>query len=41
MLGRIARATPGLADAALDSLENIDHPRAGTIAATIRRQLGL
>ena len=36
LLGRIARSTPDLADAALDALENIDHPRAGAIAAAIR-----
>lgn len=37
LLGRIARSMPTLADAALDSLESIDHPRAGAIAAGIRR----
>jgi hypothetical protein len=37
LLGRIARATAGLADAALDALESIDHPRAGAIAAAIRQ----
>ena len=36
LLGRIARATPGLADVALDALENVDHPRAGVIAAVLR-----
>jgi len=36
LLGRIARSTPDLADAALDALENIDHPRAGAIAVAIR-----
>jgi hypothetical protein len=36
LLGRIARSTPDLADAALDALENIDHPRAGAIVAAIR-----
>jgi len=36
LLGRIARSTPDLADAALDALENIDHPRAAAIAAAIR-----
>ncbi len=37
LLGRIARSTAGLADAALDALESIDHPRAGAIAAAIRQ----
>jgi HEAT repeats len=37
LLGRIARAAPGLADAALDSLDSINHPRAGTVAAALRR----
>jgi HEAT repeat protein len=36
LLGRIARAMPDLADAALDSLDSIDHPRAGVVAAGIR-----
>jgi HEAT repeat protein len=36
LLGRIARAGPGLADAALDALESIEQPRAGAIAAAIR-----
>jgi HEAT repeat protein len=36
LLGRIARAIPTLADLALVSLENIDEPRAGAIAAAIR-----
>ena len=36
LLGRIARSTPDLAEAALDALDNIDHPRAGAIAAAIR-----
>jgi HEAT repeat protein len=36
LLGRIARAAPNLADAALDSLDGIDHPRAAAIAAVIR-----
>jgi hypothetical protein len=38
LLGRIARSTSILADAALASLENIDHVRAVAIAAAIRRQ---
>ena len=37
LLGRIARSRSALADAALISLENIDHPRAVAIAAAIRR----
>jgi len=37
LLGRIARAMPDLAEAALDSLDNIDHPRAGAVAAAIQR----
>jgi HEAT repeat protein len=37
LLGRIARSRPALADAALISLENIDHSRAATLAAGIRR----
>jgi hypothetical protein len=37
LLGRIARSTSVLADAALASLENIDHVRAVAIAAAIRR----
>jgi hypothetical protein len=37
LLGRIARSRSAFADAALISLENIDHPRAVAIAAAIRR----
>lgn len=37
LLGRIARSNAGLADAVLDALESIDHPRAGAVAATIRQ----
>jgi hypothetical protein len=37
LLGRITRSTPDLAAAALDALDSIDHPRAGAIAATVRR----
>ena len=36
LLGRVARSSSVLADAALASLENADHARAGTIAAEIR-----
>jgi len=36
LLGRIARAVPKLTDSALASLDNIDEPRAGVIAAAIR-----
>ena len=36
LLGRIARSGSMLADAALASLENIDHPRAVAIVAAIR-----
>jgi HEAT repeat protein len=39
LLGRIARSTPSLANVALDALEDMDHPRAGTIAATVRNLL--
>jgi HEAT repeat protein len=35
LLGRIARTRPALADAALDALEMIDHPRARQIVAAI------
>jgi HEAT repeat protein len=38
LLGRIARSTSDLADAALDSLESIDQPRASAIMAAIRRR---
>jgi hypothetical protein len=34
LLGRIARSTSGLADAARDALEEIDHPDAGAPAGT-------
>jgi HEAT repeat protein len=37
LLGRIARSDSVLADAALATLENIDHPRAVVITAAIRR----
>ncbi len=37
LLGRLARTTPALADAAIDALESIDHPRASAIAAAVRR----
>jgi hypothetical protein len=37
LLGRVARSGSVLSDAALVSLENADHARAVTIAATIRR----
>jgi HEAT repeat protein len=37
LLGRIARSRPALADAALNSLENIDDVRATSIAAAVRR----
>jgi len=37
LLGRLARTMPDLADAAIDALESIDHPRASTIAAAVRR----
>jgi HEAT repeat protein len=36
LLGRIARSTPALSDAALDTLESIDHHRADAIATAIR-----
>jgi HEAT repeat protein len=38
LLGRIARSTSDLADAALHSLESIDQPHASAIMAAIRRQ---
>ena len=37
LLGRLARTMPDLADAAIDALESIDHPRAGAIAAAVWR----
>jgi hypothetical protein len=37
LLGRVARSSSVLADAALASLANADHARADTIAAAIRR----
>ena len=36
LLGRIARSTPALSDAALNTLESIDHHRASAIAIAIR-----
>jgi HEAT repeats len=36
LLGRIARSRVGPADAALEALDNIEHPRASAIAAAIR-----
>ncbi|CAN5490313.1 hypothetical protein BH10PSE6_BH10PSE6_28440 [soil metagenome] len=38
LLGRLARTPTDLADAAIEALESIDHPRAGAIAAAARRQ---
>jgi hypothetical protein len=35
-LGRIARTSPGLSDAALNALEDIDQPRAIAIATAVR-----
>ena len=40
LLGRTARTAPALADSALEALESIDHPRAGTIAASVRAARG-
>jgi hypothetical protein len=37
LLGRVAHTRPSLAEAVLDTLDSIDHPRAGTVAAKIRR----
>jgi hypothetical protein len=37
LLGRLARTAPDLADAALDALESMDHPRASAIAAAVRQ----
>jgi HEAT repeat protein len=39
LLGRVARSTSSLANVALDTLEDIDHPRAATIATTVRNFL--
>jgi len=36
LLGRLARTRPDLADAAIEALASIDHPRANTIAAAVR-----
>jgi hypothetical protein len=36
LLGRVARLSPSLADAALDALDGIDHPRAAVVAAAAR-----
>jgi HEAT repeat protein len=36
LLGRVARLAPDQADATLDALEAIDHPRARTVAASVR-----
>jgi HEAT repeat protein len=41
LLGRIARTRPALADAALDALEMIDHPRARQIVAAITGTQGI
>jgi HEAT repeats len=38
-LGRIARTSPGLSDAALNALEDIDQPRAIAIATAVRNAL--
>ena len=40
LLGRLARNRPAFAAAALDALESADHPRAGVIAAAVRRDTG-
>ena len=40
LLGRIARTAPALADSALEALESIDHPRAETIATSVRAGQG-
>ena len=40
LLGRIARTAPALADIALEALESIDHPRAESIAASVRAARG-
>lgn len=37
LLGKVARATPHLAAAALEALESIEHPHAGRVAAATRR----
>jgi HEAT repeat protein len=39
LLGRIARSTSSLANVALNTLEEVEHPRARTIAATVRSLL--
>jgi len=38
LLGRVAHARPDLAQAVLDALDAIDHPRAEKIAAQIRKR---
>lgn len=38
LLGRLARTTPGLADAAIEALESIDHPRAGAALSALNRR---
>lgn len=40
LLRQLARNRPAFAAAALEALENIDHPRASAIAAAIRRDTG-
>jgi len=39
LLGRVARAVPGLSGAVLNALDAIDHPRAEKIADAIREKL--
>jgi hypothetical protein len=36
LLGRLARTVPTLADAAIEALESIAHPRASAITAAVR-----
>jgi hypothetical protein len=41
ILGRIARTQPGLADAVLGALSDIDTPQAAAMATSIRRECGM
>jgi hypothetical protein len=41
ILGRIARTQPGLADAVLGALNDIDTPQAAAMATSIRRECGM
>jgi hypothetical protein len=41
LLGRIARTQPGLANAVLDALNDIDTPQAAAMATSLRRDVGI